>query len=291
MDLSDYNFAGIIPGPKETEEEFNIRALYCLNLKKQIPEMLEQDIPFSSGEIDLTDEILKAGYENARQLYDIFPTWVPVFFSNYKLSFWQGGCAWIFQQKENSPTAAFFQLRQNFRHSKKYLGLYERNELISHELSHVGRMMYEEPKFEEILAYRSSPSKLRSFLGPIVQSSYESTIFVLFLFCVIMLDVFTIAGGISYLSLTGRLIILGMIVYSLLRLAWRHKQFETCFEHLKSTFSNSQQANAVIYRLTDKEIISFGHFTSAQIHSYAEKQKDQSYRWKVLYEAYFKKLS
>ena len=34
-DLLKYNLEGIIPGPNENEEDFSVRADYCLNLQRQ----------------------------------------------------------------------------------------------------------------------------------------------------------------------------------------------------------------------------------------------------------------
>lgn len=118
QELLNYNQVGLIPGPQETEEKFYKRATYCLHLKNHITNMLSHELPFSFEDIHSTDGIMKKGCEKAEQLYDISPNWVPLFFSNYKLSFWQGGCAWIFQHQLNTPTSAFFQLRQQFRNSK-----------------------------------------------------------------------------------------------------------------------------------------------------------------------------
>lgn len=291
--LIEYNHAGLIPGPEETEQAFSARASYCLDLKAQIPHMLDHELPFGPEEVHSSEEILKEGCEKADHLYDIYPTWVPLFFSNYKLSFWHGGCAWIFQQKQDSPTSAFFQLRHKFRTSKKYLGIYDRNELISHELSHVGRMLFEEPKFEEILAYGSSTSSFRRFFGPIVQSSYESTIFVLVLFFIIAMDFFSLFDGYSdllHISFIGRLILLGMIVYGLARLCWRQRQFKACQSNLRKTLFDMHKADAVAYRLTDKEMIAFGRLLPDEIKRYAEEQKTKNLRWKTIYEAYFKNI-
>ena len=126
-ELLEYNKQGLIPGPQETEEAFAERASYCLHLKSLIPQMLARELPFGLEDLHFSDESLIGGCEKARELYDIYPRWVPIFFSNYKLAFWQGGCAWIFQKSEKTPTSSFFQLRQNFRYSQKYLGIYRPN--------------------------------------------------------------------------------------------------------------------------------------------------------------------
>ena len=103
-------------------------------------------------DVDMKDRAFQAILDEAsfktKELYGIQPTWTPLFFNNYQLAPWHGGCAWIFQLTENAPTAALLQLRAPFRHQPTYLNLYRRDELIAHELSHVGRMMYQEPQFE-----------------------------------------------------------------------------------------------------------------------------------------------
>jgi len=290
--LLHYNQQGLIPGPQETEQAFSKRASYCLDLKNQIPEMLGHEIPFDPEISYLSEEILSGGCKKTRRLYDICPQWVPLFFSNYKLSFWHGGCAWIFQQRQNTPTSAFFQLRQNFRSSKHYLGIYNRNELVSHELSHVGRMMFEEPKFEEILAYRSSRSSFRRFFGPIVQSSVESMIFMLTLLIVITLDLFVLINGYEeffHLPMITRLIPLGLFGYAFIRLCIRQYQFKKALINLKKIFLNTHAANAVLYRLTDHEVVLFSKMNAEDISKYISEQKNQTLRWKMIDEAYFKK--
>ncbi len=137
---SEWNSEGFIPGPDEAEEEFRKRVAYCQNLEHHLIQQTGADFPF-----DLNDEaskmILEEALPQVEELYGIAPRWVPLFFSNHQLAPWHGGCAWIFQLDENSPASAFLQLRAKFRNSPTYLGLYNRNELIVHELAHVGRMV------------------------------------------------------------------------------------------------------------------------------------------------------
>lgn len=290
-DLEHYNSQGLIPGPSETEEAFLVRAEYCLNLQKTLPNFFGNDLPFSLDDMHTTHEILQNGYRITQRFYDICPTWVPLFFSNFKLSFWHGGCAWIFQHTPETPTSAFFQLRQAFRNSKKYWGLYDRTELISHELSHVGRMKFEEPRFEEILAYRSSKSNLRRFFGPIVQSSIESMIFVLLLLFLIILDTISLVyQDLSSLAYGVRLLVLGAMGFGLFRLFLRQWQFSKCMKALRTTFSSAKQADAVSYRLTDEEIVFMGKSSPTLIKKYALEQQEHSFRWKMIYSCYFKNI-
>ena len=93
-------------------------------------------------------------------------------FSNERLAPWHGGCAWIFQFAEGLPTAALIQLRQVFSRQPTFLGIYHRDELLTHELVHVGRMKFEEPRFEELFAYETSTSAFRRWFGPLIQASW-----------------------------------------------------------------------------------------------------------------------
>lgn len=286
-----YNAVGLIPGPTESVEDFTKRGAYCLHLKDNIGQMMAQELPFTAEEMHANEDILKAGCQKAKDLYDINPYWVPLFFSNYKLSFWQGGCAWIFQHTEHSPTSAFFQLRKQFQHAACYLGIYNRDELITHELSHVGRMQFEEPKFEEILAYRSANSGFRRFFGPIIRSSSESMLFMISLLFLLFADIFSLTSHEEdpyHFSFLMQLLVLGLITFGLVRLLIRQRQFHQCLKNLKDILGDSHIADAVIYRLTDSEIISFGKISSQQIQKIVQESVKKSPRWKIIYEAYFK---
>ena len=145
----EWNAQGFIPGPDESEKAFLERVAFCLSLEDHLVEIVGAQFPFEVNDLK-SKEILENVLTMTQELYGIQPRWVPLFFSNYKLSLWHGGCAWIFQLNEETPTAAFLQLRACFRNSLNFLGIYQRKELIAHELAHVGRMLYQEPQFEEI---------------------------------------------------------------------------------------------------------------------------------------------
>lgn len=275
----EWNKQGIIPGPSESEEEFSKRAQYCLRLREELFSLVGTELPFDVSD-QASEAILEKAVTKTRELYGIAPKWVPLFFSNYQLSLWQGGCAWIFQLDEKTPTAAFLQLRSQFRLKEKYLGIYEREELISHELSHVGRMMYQEPQFEEILAYQSSTG-WRRWLGPIVQSSKESLFFILLLGFIILADLALISLGndSAYrLFVWIKLIPITIIILALARLAWRHYRFNKAKRNLEALFSS--EASDILYRLTDQEINLFAKSDPQGVHAYIEQQ--DSFRWKVI---------
>ncbi len=178
---------GLFPGPQETEDDYSNRAAYALSLKNLLGTELGNAIPFS-GMPFAEEERLLTPLKITEKFDGIAPSWVPVIFSNYHLKPWQGGCAWIFQLTEDSPKASLIQLRKQFRDKDHYLKIYNKDELLAHEFSHAGRLAYEEAKFEEFFAYRTSSSWFRKIFGPIVKSSTESLMFLIVLFVGLMLD-------------------------------------------------------------------------------------------------------
>lgn len=278
------NQLGIIPGPEENLDAFLVRADYCLNLGNELNSKMAESSPFSEHTRASVD-VLKESFPITSRFYDIQPEWIPLFFSDYKLFPWHGGCAWIFQEKEDSPTGAFFQLRTSFKNSKTYLGLYKRDALIAHELSHVGRMLFEERRFEEVFAYRSDPSFFRRYFGPIMQSSWESALFMIFLLAIMLVDLSlsTFAEG---HALWLKLVPFGMIIYALGRLFRKQRQFGKCLKNIKDIVGDETKANGAIYRLTDKEIIAISKMSQQSLLNYFKTMKGSSLRWEVIDEAY-----
>lgn len=280
-ELMTYNKMGLIPGPDETEEDFLKRVQYCLNLKENLASHKDLELP---EEIDLLSKELSNEFTKITlPLFDITPTWIPIIFSNQKLTPWHGGCAWIFQLTEETPMAAFFQLRRHFKNNKRYLGIYDRSELLAHESAHVGRMMFEEPRFEEILAFRTSSSFFRRWFGPIVQAPWEGMLFLFSLFICIIMQFFLIAYDLPLLSSIGIWSIAlpaGLLLVGLIRLVRRHQQFNACLSRLKKLSKNEKNANAIIFRLLDQEIEAFSSMSPEEIFNYSKSQK--SLRWKLI---------
>lgn len=271
--LTEYNRRGFIPGPQESMEAFKKRVDFCLRLKKDF--LHEISLPHSIN-TDPDRAVLKL----TEELFGITPDWVPIFFSNWRLAPWHGGAAWIFQLKEDSPQGAILQLRKGFANRDRYLALYEKNELMAHEMAHVGRMAFDEKKYEELLAYRTSKKGFLRYFGPILQSTLESRLVIYLLATLFLMDLFFLIQG----SLTAyldtqifKLIPLGLILYGLFRLKRRQSTLKQAEERLQPLFSHPQ---TILYRLTDNEIELFAKSTQAEILRYIE--QNQTFRWQVI---------
>lgn len=286
-ELLEYNRLGLIPGPNEEEKDFLQRVDFCLDLKEKLAAQGSLDVPAEMEVI--SPELANQLSAITQPLFDISPRWIPIIFSNHKLSPWHGGCAWIFQLTEDSPLGAFFQLRSAFKNKKRYLGLYDRDELLAHEAVHVGRMHFEEPKFEEVLAFRTAKSWFRRWLGPIMQSPWESLLFLFSIFLCAAVQIFLLISDVPQNSTIGIVSLafpIGLLAIGLIRLWQRQSTFNNCLQSLK-IFAGENNGNAIIFRLQDKEIIAFSKMSIDDICQYASSQKTKSLRWRLIYKAYF----
>jgi len=288
-ELITWNQEGLIPGPNESEVEYLKRVEFCLRLKQHLTQELGTKLPFQESDM-ASQTIFEPAWKMTFPLFGMRPSWVPLFFSNAKLTPWHGGCAWIFQLDENAPLAGLLQLRKSFATNSLLARIYHRDELIAHELAHVGRMCYQEPKYEEFFAYQTSASWLRRKLGPIVQSSYESLIFVFALVFVLFFDLWMILASESPNTLTAwaiKAIPLAMLIYAGVRLFKRWQTLKKARQVMLQLVAKEEVADQILYRLTDCEIESFAKMDGTSILEYFEVNKTRSLRVKMLQAIYF----
>lgn len=264
---------GFLPGPGENEILFMERINECRQTKDKLPEIFSEidKIP-----LDNNRKVFEEMSPYLRQFDLPSPDWLPILFTNYQLPFWQGGCAWIYQMSDHTPTTAFLQLRASFHNHSHYLKIYKKSELIPHELVHVIRMMFNEPKFEEVLAYQTSPSPFRRYFGPLFQSSKESFFFLMTFLIAFFFNffIFTSSSQALLIHLINTLPILVFLFFSV-RLIIRQTQYRNCFSHLQTLFG--AEAQKILYGLTDWEITQFSRWSNKQIKSYIE--TNTTFRW------------
>ena len=249
--LLELNRRGLIPGPEESEAAFFARCRRAAHLPSP---------PASSL---------------AQHLFDIAPDWVEINYTAKGLRFWEGACTWI---EENQIT---LQLHPAFLKKMTYWR-YGREEVIAHELVHVVRGAFEEPVFEEILAYRTSSSPVRRFWGPILRSANESLIGVLSLMAC------TVAAFFEPLYLAAMTGTVGLLGGGIIRLVRTQRTFTSALHKIAELFGD-EKAHAVMIRLTDREIIRFSKMEVEAIAAYAVKMAKIHIRWKQIMAAYFER--
>lgn len=278
-ELASCNARGLIPGPSETLEQFKKRVEFCLSLKNEVKGMLPPDA--QQFELEEEKALLAKALALSKNCWEIAPDWVPLFFSNSGLRCWHGGAAWIFQTDEKAPLGAFLQLRKELYHKESCLGLYQRDELIAHEFAHVGRMAFDEKRYEELFAYRASPRGFARYVGPILQSASESKLFIYLLVTLMMMDLFFLFQGARdlYFNLMWlKILPLALILLGFIRLQKRQRTLCKCEKKLEQIFG--KKAPAVAYRLTDQEIELFAQSSAEEIRKYSS--EEVSLRWQVI---------
>lgn len=184
---------GLIPGPSESEEEFFRRA--------------QERIPRPEW-TDVTPLSFEWGFK---------VDWVPLLYSKKKLLPWEGAIFW----------ATHIQLHPTLQ-TKKLFGN-SLTDILHHESIHAAREAFNEPQFEELLAYTTAPSLWKRWIGPLFSRIWEFPLFAISLF---------------FLPFT-----LPIPAFFLLRLLY----LQLTFHRLKKRFPFP-----VLFCLTDQEIRTLG---------------------------------
>lgn len=210
--LLDCFYRGLIPGPEESEEAFLLRVKQAQPLAH--PEWDEVSSPFK---ID----------------------WVPISYSNHQIAWWEAAATWI--SEDQLPS---IQLRKNFQKGS-FLG-YKRSEVLSHEAIHAARMRFDEPLFEEVLAYSTAPQAWKRFFGPLFSRTWEPLV---------------LMAGVA-LGIFWPLIPMLMIGLSIGWLGYRQWIFKRCLKRFSLP---------LVISLTDAEMKKFAWMTDTEIQVYLEK--------------------
>lgn len=229
QELIHLNQRGLFPSPKEDVSAFTARTSSLSSLQP-----------------------------HSLPLYQINPDWIEIAYSSEGLSFWEGGATWC------SPEGIIIRIKKNF-----LTKFYPPQEIPHHEIVHACRSSLDSPKFEEFFAYKTSSQKWRQFLGPIIQTPKESSIFLFSL----SLPLFHPLG----FSIPFILIALGFT-----RLIHHHRIINRCAQKLSALLSQDC-VWPFMMRLTDAEIILFSRSNPSEIQTYIHDQKDQSLRWRMLF--------
>lgn len=210
-ELREFAERGFIVGPEESEDEFLLRV----------------EISPTAKETRLPEEL----YARCRDQWGFAIPWVAVEMSN-RLAWWHAGAM---EYWEGRPKIQMSRMvwKHNFPIS--------RDDLLIHEWFHVARVGFDELRFEEVMAYRSSRG-LRRWLSPLFQASWEAIAFVLL----------CLAGPLFVLS-GWEYFFLPIALYSLWlvgRVAVKHWLLDRCLRRLPV----SDPIHLALF-LTDREVV------------------------------------
>lgn len=263
-DLLLYNTQGWIPGPQEGEEEFlsRIAATRIQGGSSQNP-------------------YISAAQEKTKELFGfICPDLCPVY-DDRNLSLWQGAALWVCSNEEGIEFPQV-QLRKTFQ--KGRFLRYRTEEVLSHEIAHAARIKFQEPGFEEILAYHTSQRLFHRFLGPLFRSPRDG----IYLLGSLILSVVAVWMDVKDPFFTYSLYIPFVVFMVLfLRLCLFQLVFTCCKKKIRCMVGEVDRALEVLFRLTDREIVLCALKSPLEISAYFQEKKGSSLRMRMIWLAYF----
>lgn len=179
--LRKFDRHGLFPAPGEDGKAFAARLTHLAEALADLDKSLKKDgtVEPCSGiklqkDSTIPGNIANEALEKTIQLYDVKPDWVPGFFADESFGLLWGGCA----LSDPESNLVLFIIRKTFRKKRKFL-VYDRQELMAHELTHAAHQSIDELKYEEYFAYRTSRSRLRKFFGGCFIYKFDAMLFLL----------------------------------------------------------------------------------------------------------------
>ncbi|MDR0933160.1 MAG: hypothetical protein LBM70_09115 [Victivallales bacterium] len=173
--------AGFLPGVGESIADFEERIRAVIDAQREFEEELS-----ANGEVTVFGEFLLKASERipaeiiaeadelTEKLYAFRSDHVPGFFLSRNIGPLWGGC----MVSDTELPFSFFLIRGAFRKRPRWF-LYNRKELLSHELCHWMRQSLHDVPLEEFFAYRTSPSRLRRYIGNCFIRDRDALLFVI----------------------------------------------------------------------------------------------------------------
>lgn len=260
--------AGFIPGPDESKSDFvkRLDTLKSLNMNTCLLPKKEEYEP-------LTCDFHGLGAE---------PKWIPLVYSNRRLLPWQGAVSWIITTPEGIPFP-LVQLRKGFK--KGHFLFNDRDEVLRHEAVHAMRLVFNEPRFEEILAYFHSKKKWRRLLGPLFRKPSQAFFFISLIFISLAMQATALFFYNSpYLPFIKSATFLPFIdlFFRFTLLIKDRRILRKALQTLQNLFPKQKDPFAVALRLKDAEIQLFATKPFKELLLYIKEKSFSSLRWQQI---------
>ena len=210
------------------------------------------------------------------RLYAFRAEWVPGFFINPRYSLLFGGCSFYF----HPDFFVLFIIRRVFATRSRWL-IYNRQELLAHEMCHVARIALEARRFEETFAYQTATSPFRRLAGSICRSEAAALWFLGsalgLLLAQLVQSLFWPALPVwPFWGLTvGVILTLALQLLGLQRLYGRALR--------QAEWLAPGQAQRLLFRCTDEEVEAIAHLPSPEAaQSWLASRCQAQVRWQVI---------
>jgi hypothetical protein len=275
---------GFLVGNSESFKDFRERLLGLFDALKEFDSNLEQ----AAGEIELFEdikvvkdrripiEVIDEASQLTEKYYYFSINWVPGFFASKNIGWLWGGCA-IY---DASKSFILFLIRSSFMNKRKWF-IYERRELLAHELCHVARNVIDDDKLEEFFAYQTAPSRLRRYIGNCFINKSDSLLFLLSTLVLLMAQLLKTFSDFTYPMWPFWIVAFAYPVYLLLRNNMaRMVFFRACSKLIAFDFVD---APAILFRCDWEEIKKISTLASPEeFRRFVQNLASNNLRWKVI---------
>ncbi len=279
--LSSFDARGLLIGTDETLDDYVERLRKLRANIGELQNKLEQDGEFLVEDIKLQPDaripqvLFGPPADQTRELFQFAIDWVPGFYINPRHSWLFGGCAYFIYPE----FFAVFIIRRSFSTRRRWL-IYDRDELLAHELCHVARIGLESVLFEEHFAYMTARSRFRRLAGAAFRTPLDSF---MLLGSTLVLLVSQLVRSVAYPSLVSWpfwALTLGVIAFFIARHRRDRRTLQNAVEALKPRFG--KYAQAVACRCADHELTELARIPADESADWINRRTHVSWRWKIM---------
>ena len=281
--LAEADASGFICGATEDATAFAERLRSFVKNRATMEAALEKDGKYDCEGIVVTsaDRIdarrFAAVAPRTKALYGFEIDWVPGFYIDPSFSLLFGGCAFC----QYPDFFTLFIIRRSFKRQARWL-IYNRDELLSHELCHVAHIGLESRLYEETFAYRTSASGFRRLLGGMFQCQTDSFLFLGSALLLLLAQVIRTFWLPPLPLWPFWLICFAVFAWLGARHFFAMRRLNRALQTLTAVFGDN--AWNALFRCTDEEIIQLAKMQEEDgLRDWLKAKREAILRWKVIF--------
>lgn len=273
---------GIIPSQGEDADAFARRVTHLRDsylafdqdFNSRRGQFFNEFAPASAERIP--PDILEEAAEVTKELFDFSIDWVPAFFLSKGLGFIWGGCTLV-----DEKGVSVFIIRKNFAKKQRWF-IYNRSELLSHEICHVARAPLEDDRFEEHFAYMTAHSPFRKYIGNCFQDDRDAVLFVLPVFLLLAVQIAKFIFNVNIPSIFFWILAFAWPLYLLLRNAISRHIYFKAFDALKKI--GLKKPRSILFRSTSCEINEIAKFADNPdgLRGFIDAKAEKELGWRII---------
>ena len=283
-ELAHLDSLGFLLGPDEKFGDFRQRLLKLSDALKDFELKLEEgadEVEIFDGIIICKDkriptDIIEEAGKLTEHYYRFSINWAPGFFMSKDVGLLWGGCA----LSDTEQVLTVFLIRANFMNKSKWF-IYDRRELLAHELCHTARHVINDNTLEEFFAYQTAPSKLRRYMGNCFIYKHDAILFLLPTIILLVAQIVKTFSTYDYPSWPFWIFALAYPAFLLIRNnIGRAVFFRACSKLIAFGFVD---ALAILFRCNWHTVMEISHLASPEsFRRFVQKKASSELNWKVI---------